>query len=221
MSVEREAVSRLLEWFRVHGRDFPWRRTRDPYAVLVAEKMLQRTRSEQVAPVYTRFLERYPDPATLAGAPPEEVEELLEPLGLRWRAKKIWELARAAVQLFGGRIPADRRALLALPGVGEYAASAVLCFAYGEDVPVIDSNVVRVVTRLYGLRPRGEARRNRTLIEAVNRLHAAVPPGKSREYNWALLDLGATVCLPRNPKCTLCSLRPLCAYACHRKAKNA
>lgn len=212
MCVEAGVVRRLLNWFNTHGREYPWRKSRDPYEVLIAEMMLQRTKSDQVARLYRRFLEQYPDPHSLARAAVEDVETLLLPLGLKWRGRKMWELGGEVVKLFNGVVPDEKEKLLTLPGVGEYAANAVLCFAYRRDVPVIDANVCRVIGRLFNLRPKGEARRDRRFIEKAYSLHKCVPSGRSGEYNWALLDFAAGVCRPGKPLCTMCPLNDLCLY---------
>lgn len=213
MNVEDKIVRRLLYWYEKHGRSYPWRQTRDPYRVLVTEMMLQRTKSDQVARIYTEFLQKYPNPSALANSELEEVERLLLPLGLRWRARKIWELGRALMERFNGVVPDSYEELLTLPGVGQYAAAAVLCFAYGKNLPVIDANVCRVVSRIFNLKPAGEARRDRRLVQKIQDLHAYVPPEKCPQYNWAILDLAAMVCLPRKPLCPNCPLNDVCLYA--------
>jgi A/G-specific adenine glycosylase len=210
---EMEIVNRLLSWYSVNKRSYPWRQTRDPYSILIAEIMLQRTKSDQVVNVYLKFLERYPNPHALSRSTVREIEKIILPLGLKWRAKKLWELGRAIIESFNGTIPNEKQRLLSLPGVGEYAASAVLCFAYGKDLPVIDSNVCRVIARLLRATARGEARRDHSFIQMVHKLHSFVPAGKSREYNWAMIDLAATVCTSRKPKCVICPLEPICSYA--------
>ncbi|MEM2233265.1 MAG: A/G-specific adenine glycosylase [Nitrososphaerota archaeon] len=216
MSIEDEIVRRILDWYEKHGRSYPWRRTRDPYRVLIAEMMLQRTRSDQVASTYERFLERFPDPRALAGSEPAEVERLLHSLGLQWRARKVWEMGRALVERFNGVVPDSYEKLLSLPGVGPYVAAAVLCFAYGRSIPVIDANVCRVVSRLFGLRPAGEARRDGKIIGRIYELHAHVPPDKCRQYTWGILDLGAAICRPKKPLCARCPLNHVCRYAAVR-----
>jgi A/G-specific adenine glycosylase len=209
MEERKIIVSRLLEWFRRHGRSYPWRENTEPYRVLIAEIMLQRTRADQVLPVYRSFLEKFPDPTFLAEAKPEEIEEVFAKLGLKWRAEKVKNLARVLVSEYDGRIPDTRKGLLSLPGVGEYAADAVLCFAYGRNATVIDANVCRVIERLFGLKPIGEARRDLRFRRAAQRL---VPKRKARELNWAIIDLAAIICTPKNPKCDKCPLEEVCLY---------
>lgn len=212
MEVEHEIVVRLLDWFAKKGNIYPWRQTRDPYRVLIAEIMLQRTKANQVAKLYSQFIRKYPTPSALASADLKEIETLLSPLGLRWRARKVWELGRVIAEKFGGNVPSIHEELLTLPGVGDYVAAAVLCFAYGKDIPVIDANVCRTIGRLFNLKAKGEARRDRKFIEKVHDLHKHVPSGKSAQYNWAILDFAATICIPRKPLCPRCPLNDKCKY---------
>jgi A/G-specific adenine glycosylase len=207
---EKAVANLLLKWFRKHGRNYPWRRKRDPYHVLMAEIMLQRTKADQVMPVYRSFLRKFPDPYVLADATSKEIGDVFAKLGLRWRAKKVKKLARALILQHNGRIPDSREKLLSLPGVGEYTADAVLCFAYGKDVAVIDANVCRVIERVFGIKSCGEARRDPQFRQIAQRL---VPPKRAREFNWAIIDLAALVCTPRNPKCAECPLRKLCSFS--------
>ena len=212
MEIEKFFVKRLLKWFAEHGRKYPWRETKDPYRVLVAEIMLQRTKSEQVADIYPKFMEKYPNPAALASASLKELERDLHPLGLRWRVSKIWNLGKALSEKYNGSVPDKKELLLSLPGVGEYVASAVMCFAYGKDVPIIDANVCRVVKRVFNLKPVGEARRNKKFIGKIYDIHRHVPPGKSAQFNWAILDFAASICMPRKPQCPKCPLNEICQY---------
>lgn len=202
-------VSRLLEWFEKHGRVYPWRRDTDPYRILIAEIMLQRTKADQVLPVYLSFLERFPDLESIVNAPPEEVERFFSMLGLKWRAEKVRRLAETIIREHGGRIPDTRRDLLSLPGIGEYIADAILCFAYGRSVAVIDANVCRVIGRIFGLKARGEARRDPRFRRAAQQL---VPREKAREFNWAMIDLASLICTPRNPRCASCPLKQVCMH---------
>jgi A/G-specific adenine glycosylase len=206
---ERAVADLLLEWFRRHGRDYPWRKEMDPYRVLIAEIMLQRTKADQVMPVYQLFLRKFPDPRALADANSEEIEGVFAMLGLKWRARKVRELARVLTSQYNGRVPCSREELLSLPGVGEYVADAVLCFAYGMEVAVIDANVCRVIGRVFGVKPRGEARRDSRFRQIARRL---VPPKEARKFNWAILDFAAIICTPQNPKCDQCPLQGLCSF---------
>ncbi len=207
---QRIFVDRLIEYFAHYGRSYSWRSRHDPYAILVAEMMLQRTKSDQVVSVYQKFLKRFPDPQTLASAPKRDVQKLLEPLGLRWRATMITKMGSSLVRNFDGEIPHSREELLTLPGVGAYAADAVLCYAYGEKVVPVDSNVCRVLRRIFNLHSKGEARRNRIFLGKVAEL--PVPKRLAKEFNWGLIDFGAAICTPRTPSCPLCPLNKICLY---------
>lgn len=201
--------SALLAHFERHGRDLPWRRSRDPYAIWVSEVMLQQTRVETVIPYYTRFLERFPTPRALADAPLESVLAAWAGLGYYRRARLLHAGARAVVAQHGGVLPGDVKALRALPGVGDYTAGAIASIAFGLPEPVVDGNVERVIARLFALR--GDPRRapTRARLWALARRFADCDrPG---DVNQALMDLGATVCLPVHPRCLLCPVRRFCA----------
>lgn len=207
-----EIRTRLLCWFRDHGRQFPWRRTRDPYRVLVAEKLLQQTCArESLVQAYDDLLAAYPTPAALAAGNVEWIEATIQPLGLHYRAKELVILAEAIAEKHCGHVPRDLEALLALPGVGDYTARAVLCFAFGEDVPLVDANIARILCRLVALPGKvpPNPTRKRHLVELASSL---VPVGQSRKFNLAMLDLGALVCRSSRPECTECPLPPVCRY---------
>ena len=208
-------VERILAWHKTNSRDYPWRRTRDPYHILISELMLRRTRADQVVPVYHAFLKQYPDSQTLSGGRPATIRQILKPLGLSWRAENFVKVSRELIQFFDGRIPSDEKALQQLTGVGDYVAGAVSCFAFEKPVPMIDTNIVRVIGRIFGLDLRGEARRRKEVRDAaVTCLERAQP----REYHYALLDFGALVCTARNPKCEACPIgREHCR---HGRASN-
>jgi len=206
----RKIGERLLEWWYRNRRDYPWRHESDPYRILIAEIMLQRTKAEQVVPVYLEFLRRYPTIGDLAAADLSDVEAFFSRLGLKWRASKVIEMARYIVEKLGGRIPDERDKLLEIPMIGEYIADAVLAFAYGKDVAVVDANVVRIIERVLCMKPRGEARRDPRFRAVANMM---LPQGKAREFNWAMIDFSALICRPQNPRCDECPLRDLCCYA--------
>ena len=197
---------RLLEWYARHKRDLPWRRTRDPYRIWVSEVMLQQTRVAAVIPYYERFLERFPDVAALAEAPEQRLLAAWSGLGYYSRARNLQKAARAIVQL--GQFPRDYDSLRALAGVGDYTASAIASIAFDLPHPVLDGNVLRVLSRLTAEQGniRSQAVRRR-LRETAGRLLDAKHPG---EFNQALMELGATVCLPKQPLCDKCPLREHC-----------
>jgi A/G-specific adenine glycosylase len=195
----------LLAWGETNLRDLPWRRTRDPWAVLVSEVMAQQTGVDRVIPHYERFLARFPTASDCAAGPAGEVVRLWTGLGYNRRALNLHRCARAVVERHAGTLPDELPALLALPGVGPYTARAVLAFAYEREVGVVDTNVGRVLARWAG-RPLRRA-------EAQVRSDALVPPGRAWAWNQALMELGGTVCVPRRPRCATCPVRGGCAWA--------
>ncbi len=197
--------ARVLDWFAREGRsDLPWRATRDPWAVLVAEVMLQQTQVTRVAPRWVGFLDRFPDPAACAAAPPAAVLRAWEGLGYNRRGLALHRCAVAVVERHDGAMPFDLGALLALPGIGPYTARAVLVFAGERHHGVLDTNIARVLARVSGrpLRPR----------EAQDLADALVPAEASWAWNSALMDLGATVCTKRRPRCEVCPLVDGCVW---------
>lgn len=194
----------LDSWAATLPRDLPWRRTRDPWAVLVSETMLQQTQVVRVVPKYEAFLERFPTAAACAQASVGEVIAGWAGLGYNRRAVLLHAAAVAVVRDHHGRFPADLGALLALPGVGPYTARAVLAFAFEQDVAVLDTNVARVLARAHGRRLAGR--------EAQDLADALVPTGRGWWWNQAMLDLGALVCAKRTPRCAGCPVRACCSH---------
>jgi A/G-specific adenine glycosylase len=205
---------RLLTWYGRCQRDLPWRRTRDPYHILVSEIMLQQTQVSRVIPKYHEWLERYPSLEALARATTREVREAWYPLGYNVRPLRLRDIARTALRRHGGRIPETREELLALKGIGPYTAGAVLSFAFGQDAAILDTNVRRVLRRVFQMSDGAGAGHqplpDRVLWEVSRTL---LPRGRAYEFNQALMDLGATVCTPRRPQCPVCPLARLCASA--------
>lgn len=196
---------RVLAWAERAQRDLPWRTTRDPWAILVSELMLQQTQVARVIPRYLAFLERFPDPAAAANAPVGAVVESWEGLGYNRRAVHLHQAAGLIVAEHAGRLPADLDALLALPGVGPYTARAVLAFAFEQDHGVVDTNAARVLARAV-------AGRRLTAREAQQLADEQVPLGRGWLWNQAVLDLGATVCVRRGPRCEDCPVRAVCRW---------
>jgi A/G-specific adenine glycosylase len=198
----------LLAWGEEVRRDLPWRRTRDPWPVLVSELMLQQTQVARVAPRYRVFLERFPTPAACAASPLGEVVRAWSGLGYNRRAVHLHAIATASVERFGGDLPATLAELRTLPGVGPYTARAVLAFAHEADVGVLDTNAARVLARAV-------AGRRLAGAEAQALADAVVPAGEGWAWNQAVLDLGATVCTRRSPRCDRCPLPGVdaCAWA--------
>ena len=193
----------LLRWSARTSRDLPWRHTRDPWAILVSEVMLQQTQVPRVVPKYHDFLERFPSAAACAASPVADVVRAWQGLGYNRRAVNLHRAAVAVVERHGGGFPDDLDALMALPGVGPYTARAVLTFAFGRDVGVVESNTGRVLARVAG--------RALTPADAQRFADDLVPEGEGWAWNQAMIDLGATVCLRRAPKCGEC---PVAAHCC-------
>jgi A/G-specific adenine glycosylase len=203
---------RLLAWFRAHQRDLPWRASRDPYRIWVAEVMLQQTRIAAVRPYYDRFLRRFPSVESLARAPQDEVLKLWSGLGYYSRARNLHRAAKEIVTQHRGKFPRDLEAALHLPGIGRYTAAAVLSIAYDVPLAVLDGNVARVLARLRAIR--GELRapgRWQSLATTAQHLLAGEAPG---DWNQALMELGETICTPQTPRCPACPASRSCrAYA--------
>ena len=206
MKEAAQARGRLLSWYRRHRRDLPWRHTRDPYRIWVSEVMLQQTTVRAVRPYYERFLERFPHPAALAAAPEDDVLAAWSGLGYYHRARNLQRGARHLVARHGGGFPRTLEAALAVPGVGLYTASAVLSIAYNLPLPVVDGNVRRVLARVLALRG-PEWRKDGPYYNCAEELLDREAPG---DWNQAVMELGATVCLPRRPACPACPLRRHC-----------
>jgi A/G-specific adenine glycosylase len=199
----------LLGWYGKHGRDLPWRRTRVPYRVLVSEIMLQQTQVDRVIPKYLEFLRTYPTMRRLAAAPVDDVRRLWYPLGYNIRPVRLHAIARETVARYRGRLPDDGEALRGLPGIGRYTAGAIRCFAYGRDVAVLDTNVRRVLGRVFlGPRRLARARGDARFWDLAD---ALVPAGHGYDFNQALMDFGATWCTPRKPRCRTCCMKGFCA----------
>jgi A/G-specific adenine glycosylase len=199
---------RVLRWGRVHYRHFPWRDDRNPYRSLVTEVLLKQTRAAQVGPVREALLRKYPIARRLADADADDLSTLIRSLGFAaQRGPQLTALGRALTRL--GRTPRSIDGLLAIPGVGPYAASAVACFAFGRREAAVDVNVARIISRFFWITPkRGELRKNAEIIGIASGI---VSRGSPREINWALLDLGAEVCRPK-PRCPMCPLASRCRY---------
>lgn len=198
----------MLRWFSRNARDLPWRRRSGLYAIWVSEVMLQQTRVETVVPYYRRFLRRFPTPGRLAAATLLEVLKAWEGLGYYSRARNLQRAARLVAGRHGGRVPDGYAEFRSLPGVGEYIAAAVLSIGAGLALPVVDGNVLRVVSRWQGIvddiRLPATRRRVRAFLEGI------IPAADPGRFNEAMMEVGALVCLPRAPRCPACPLRPGC-----------
>ena len=201
----------LLRWFEKNGRTFVWRKHPDPFTVMMAEILLKKTSAEVVNRFLPHFLELYGSIGELHETPETELARILGPLGLSsQRAKQLKELARVLVQSYGSKIPCSRDELLKLPGIGEYTAGALLSFSFGRPEAIVDTNVARVIIRVCGVKPsRYEARRSPEVWDKAKQLVSAQPK-QAANINFALLDLGALICKPKNPSHHECPLRNCC-----------
>lgn len=209
---QRAFVSTLLQWFAQHGRDLPWRRTHDPYKILVSEMMLHQTQVSRVLDFYPQFLKRYPSVEKLARAKPLAVREAWQGLGYYNRAKYLHATARAVVDQHDGQFPRTPEALQMLPGIGRYTAGAIVSFAYKQPAPILDTNVIRVLRRVFGVR--GDPKRSTAQKKLWHLAETLIPKGKVWEFNQGIMDFGATVCTARTPQCPTCVMRKMC---CHEK----
>lgn len=201
-------AARLLKWFDKHKRPLPWRKTRDPYRIWLSEILLQQTRVEAVIPYYKNFLERFPDVFALANAPLDDVLKTWEGAGYYARARNLHRTAQVIALERGGKFPRTAAELMELPGIGRYTAGAIASIAFEARAPVVDGNVVRVLCRYFGIRedPKAGATQARLWATAGELL----PQKRAGDFNQALMELGATICLPRNPHCLLCPLYKDC-----------
>jgi A/G-specific adenine glycosylase len=207
---------KLIVWGREDFRTLPWRLTEEAYPILMAELMLHRTQAPQVVPVYERFMKRYPEVVDLAQATKDELHEDLYSLGLRWRIDLIYSVAKELMKRFEGQVPQEKADLLSLPGVSEYIAGAVRCFALNLPEPLIDTNTVRVTGRLFGLEIKDSSRRNRRYRQLITSL---LDNDEPRTYNYALLDLAYLVCMrKRAPECFRCPVHEFCTYGSNATA---
>jgi A/G-specific adenine glycosylase len=204
--------SRLLDWYARRKRDLPWRHTHDPYRIWVSETLLQQTQVATVIPYYERFIARFPDIRALAAAPLDDVLKAWEGAGYYARARNLHRAAQQVVEEHRGRVPRSVEALLKLPGVGRYMAGAIASIAFDQDAPILDANVTRVLCRYFDIRGDPEKGMGGAERERLWKLaEELIPPGRARDFNQALMDHGATVCLPRGPRCEICPVRRGCA----------
>ncbi len=203
---KRQFQARLLKWYRENGRDLPWRKTSDPYKILVSEVMLQQTQVDRVIPKYHEFLERFPTLKDLATAEPEEVRKTWYPLGYNIRPLRLHGIACETVARYNGSLPNDTEELLSFKGIGRYTAGAIRSFAFNEDAPILDTNVMRVLHRVF--LGSGDPKAMKAQLWGLS--EAMIPKGKGYDFNQALMDFGATICTARDPYCLLCPMKDLC-----------
>jgi A/G-specific adenine glycosylase len=211
----------LLAWYRRNGRDLPWRKTDDPYHILVSEIMLQQTQVDRVLPKYHEWLGKYPTMEVLAEAPPEDVSDTWYPLGYNIRPKRLQSIAQQAVKQYDGRLPSDHETLLSFKGIGEYTAGAIRSFAFRERAAILDTNVARVLYRVFVGERTTAAKTRRPQTQNGPKSHAmkrhlwsvseAVLPFKHMfDFNQALMDFGALHCSARKPQCPACPMSRFC-----------
>jgi A/G-specific adenine glycosylase len=204
----RRFRQRLLTWYGRHGRDLPWRKTDDPYHILVSEIMLQQTQVDRVLPKYAEWLGKYPSFHALAAAPEKDVTAAWYPLGYNIRPKRLQTIAREAVARYDGQLPSDEATLLSFKGIGAYTAGAIRSFAFRQRAAILDTNVARVLFRVFVGKgdPKGHAMKRH-----LWKLSATLMPSRQVfDFNQALMDLGAMVCVARNPKCLICPMAKNC-----------
>jgi A/G-specific adenine glycosylase len=198
----------LLAWYRRNGRDLPWRKTGDPYHILVSEVMLQQTQVDRVLPKYHEWLEKYPSFEALAAASPEEARQTWYPLGYNIRPYRLHSIAREAVGRFGGQLPSDEETLRSFKGIGRYTVGALRSFAFRERAAILDTNVARLLHRVFVGRGDAKSHAMKRRLWAI--AEALLPHKHVFDFNQALMDFGATICTARKPKCPACPLRRVC-----------
>lgn len=200
---------KLTKWFKKNERKYPWRETDDPFRFLVAELMLRRTRADQVKYVYNNFFDKFPDIDSILESGENEINEVLYPLGMKKRFPVIQSLAQELKEKYNCSVPETREELIKLPGIGDYSAGALLSIMYRRREWMVDSNIVRLFKRYFGLETSKEGRRSKHIIELAK---IFVSKGDPRNNNLALLDFAAVVCKPRIPRCDNCILSKTCVY---------
>jgi A/G-specific adenine glycosylase len=198
----------LLAWYRAHGRDLPWRNTSDPYHILVSEMMLQQTQVDRVVPKYHEWLDKYPSLTALADAPVDGVAETWRPLGYNIRPRRLHAIARESVLRFGGELPSDQETLLSFKGIGAYTAGAIRSFAFRQRAAILDTNVARVLFRVFI--GKGDIKAHAMRKQLWQMSETLVPVKHVFDFNQALMDLGAMVCIARKPKCLVCPMTKIC-----------
>jgi A/G-specific adenine glycosylase len=198
----------LVQWYEQNCRDLPWRRDHDPYKIWVSEIMLQQTRVEAVIPYYERFMQQFPSLKDLANAPEEQVLKAWEGLGYYSRARNLHQAVKEVQAQYGGIVPSDPEEMAKLPGVGPYTLGAVLSIAYNKEIPAVDGNVMRVMSRVLHLRDDISKPKTRKRIEQL--VQRLIPKGKASSFNQGLMELGATICIPATPRCMGCPVQSVC-----------
>lgn len=209
-NVVRIIWTEILEWGKENMRNYTWRNTQDGYRILIAEIMLHRTKADQVKEIYEVFIEKFPDFVSIVDAGSENIKSELYSLGLSWRANLLYRMAEEVVERYNGALPLNRMKLMKLPGVGHYTASAILCFGYNLPEPVLDTNTVRVIGRIFGIKITDSSRRSKKFEKIMHNLIAC---GEPRKFSLSLIDFAAMVCISgENPRCAVCPLTDICCF---------
>ncbi len=209
-AIQEKIRKQILDWGDKNGRDFPWRNTSDIYKILIAEIFLHRTRADQVTNIYENFINKYPDFKSILNTPETAILEELKSLGLPKRVNMLHKLSEVVINKFDGNIPTKKETLMTLPGVGNYIASAVVCFGLNIPEPVLDTNTVRILGRIYGIKIIDSSRRSKKF---ENLMHDFTGFDNARKISMFMLDLGAKICFPKNPRCDVCPIVDFCDYA--------
>ena len=206
----RRFRQRLLSWYRRHGRDLPWRKTADPYHILVSEIMLQQTQVDRVLPKYVEWIGKFPTMEVLAKASDGDVNQAWYPLGYNIRPRRLQSIARESVAKYGGQLPSDEATLRSFKGIGAYTAGAIRSFAFRERAAILDTNVARVLFRVFIGKgePKSHAMTNHLWVMSA----ALMPSRRVFDFNQALMDFGALICVARNPKCLVCPMAKDCVW---------
>ncbi|PHV69853.1 A/G-specific adenine glycosylase [Sporanaerobium hydrogeniformans] len=212
---KKSYAHKLLRWFDTNKRQMPWRETRDPYAIWVSEVMLQQTQVNTVIPYYIRFMERFPNPKALAEASLEEVHHYWQGLGYYRRAENLQKGAQLVSEKWGGQMPKEPKEIREIPGIGPYTLGAICSIAYGIPLPAVDGNVMRILARQFCISDDIGVAKNRKIFE--DKVMELMPEDPNR-FNQALMELGAVICTPQNPECTICPVASLCEA--HRRGEE-
>ena len=207
----------LLRWFAGHGRDFAWRKTKDPYLILLSEVLLQRTQAQQVASNFNDIILQFPTLQVLYGSRYDVVSKTLQPLGLAKRVDTLLSMTKILVEQHTGKIPANPDQLRSLPGIGRYIASATVCFAFSRRIPIVDTNVVRIFIRYFGITSKKRRPHEDDLVWRLAEL--LLPKRDVKDYNRALIDFAAVVCTVRKPSCPQCPIIKGCRFALNFPSK--
>lgn len=208
---------KMLKWSIVNLRDFPWRKTRDPYKILIAEIMLHRTQANQVKEIYNSFVGKYPNFCSICDCSPENITSELKTLGLNWRSNLIYKLSCMICKRLNSEIPLKKDELIELPGVGPYIASAFLCLAYNKPEPMLDTNTVRIIGRIFNFHINDYSRRSKNFEIIMQEL---IDLGNCRDVSLAMIDFAQAICRPTDPLCSECPIGNICFFKETKYAKK-